>query len=187
MEIVVRTLVHHVAETRRESGRDLERPHRVALVAAVIENPYPTDGYVADLLDGLDDAAEELGRLIGPPTVELLGDDVEAYGKAAIVGIDGEVEHGSALIHNLRFGNAFRGPAGGSELLPAAEKVGPTGASVDIPLKHTLDATTRSHHQTFTFQIADAPRPREIVVVCVAANQGRPLARLATFGAEVAR
>ena len=185
MEIVVRTLVHHVAETRRESGRDLERPHRVALVAAVIENPYPTDGYVADLLDGLDDAAEELGRLIGPPTVELLGDDVEAYGKAAIVGIAGEVEHGSALIHNLRFGNAFRGPAGGSELLPAAEKVGPTGASVDIPLKHTLDATTRSHHQTFTFQIADAPRHREIVVACVAANQGRPLARLATFGAEV--
>lgn len=185
MQIIVRKLVRQVVETQRENGQLLDRLHRVAIVAAVIENPWPT-GFVADLLPGLDEAAEELGTIIGPPTVELLGEDVEAFGKAALVGIDGEVEHGSALIHNLRFGNVFRNAAGGTELLPAAEKVGLPGAPIDIALKHKLDAKTRSHHQTFTFSVADAPRPREILVLCAATNQGRPLARLATFGAEVA-
>src|SRR6266545_7809339 len=107
MEITVRKIVRQLIETHRENGQPLDRLHRVAIVAAVIENPYPR-GYVHDLLDGLDDAAASVGALIGPPTVELLDDDVEAFGKAALVGIDGEVEHGSALIHNLHFGNVFR-------------------------------------------------------------------------------
>ena len=123
MQITVRKLVRQLVETQRENGQALDRPHRVAVVAAVVENPWPS-GFVADLLPGLDEAAEELGTIIGPATVELLGEDVEAFGKAALVGIDGEVEHGSALIHNLRFGNVFRNAAGGTELLPAAEKVG---------------------------------------------------------------
>ncbi|MEX2625936.1 MAG: amino acid synthesis family protein, partial [Ilumatobacteraceae bacterium] len=151
--------------------------------AAVIENPYPSE-YVDDLVTTADALGERLGALLGPRCVELLGGQVEAFGKLALVGIDGEVEHGSALIHNLRFGNVFRDAAKGSELLPAAEKVGPVGASVDVPLKHTTDSSTRSHHQTVTFSIADAPRPREIVVACLAADGGRPLARLAAFGAE---
>jgi len=183
VQITVRKLVRQLVETRRENGQPLDRIHKVAVVAAVIENPWPS-GYVADLLPGLDDAAEELGTIIGPATVELLGEEVEAFGKAALVGLDGEVEHGSALIHNLRFGNVFRNAAGGTELLPAAEKVGPTGVAIDIALKHKLDAKTRSHHQTFTFSVPDAPLPREILVLCAATNQGRPLARLATFGAE---
>lgn len=186
MEISVRKIVRQLVETHRENGQQLPRLHRIAVVAAVIQNPYPAE-YVADLMPGLDETAEELGALIGPAAVELLGEEVEAFGKAALVGIAGEVEHGSALIHNLKFGNAFREPAGGTELLPAAEKVGLTGAPIDIALKHKLDAKTRSHHQTFTFQVVDAPLPREIVVLCAAANQGRPLARLATFGAELAR
>lgn len=184
MEITVRKLVRQLIETHRENGQPLDRAHRVAIVAAVIDNPYPP-GYVQDLLDGLDAAAETVGSLIGPPTVELLGDDVEAFGKAALVGIEGEVEHGSALIHNLRFGNVFREAAAGTELLPAAEKIGLPGTAIDIAIKHKLDAKTRSHHQTVTFQIPDAPLPREIVVLCAAVNAGRPLARLASFGAEV--
>lgn len=186
MQITVRKLVRQIAETHRENGQPLERVHRVAIVAAVIENPWPA-GFVADLLPGLDEAAEELGHIIGPATAELLGEEVEAFGKAALVGIEGEVEQGSALIHNLRFGNVFRNAVGGTELLPAAEKIGLPGATIDIALKHKLDAKTRSHHQTFTFSIADAPLPREILVLCAATNQGRPLARLATFGAEVAK
>lgn len=185
MEITVRKIIYQLIETHRENGQPLDRRHRVGIVAAVIENPYP-GGYVDDLLDGLDDAAEMVGRLIGPATVDLVRDEVEAFGKAALVGIDGEVEHGSALIHNLRFGNVFRDAAGGTELLPAAEKVGLPGTPIDIAIKHKLDSKTRSHHQTVTFQIPDAPLPREIVVLCAAVNSGRPLARLASFGAEVA-
>jgi hypothetical protein len=185
VELVVRKIITHVEDTLLENGQPVPRPHRVAFAGAVIANPYPSE-YVQDLVTLADELGEAIGALIGPRCVELLGGEVEAFGKAALVGIDGEVEHGSALIHNLRFGNVFRTAAGGTELLPAAEKVGLPGAPIDIPLKHKLDSKTRSHHQTVTFQVADAPRPREILVICAAANAGRPLARLAVFGAEVA-
>jgi hypothetical protein len=176
--ITIRKIVRHVDETRRENGRDLDRPHRVAVVALVIENPYPRE-YVDDLVSMADELGHELGTLAGPAVVELLGAEVEAFGKGVLVGTGGEVEHGSALIHNLRFGDPFREAAGGTELLPAAEKRGLPGAPIDIPLKHKLEARTRSHHQTFTFQVADAPGEREILVALAAADGGRPLARLA--------
>src|SRR5262245_51514545 len=182
MLITVRKIVRHVEETLRENGRDLERPHTVAVVALVLENPYPSE-YVEDLVSKADELGEELGALMGPAVVDLLGTEVEAFGKGVLVGSGGEVEHGSALIHNLRFGDPFRKAAGGTELLPAAEKRGLAGATIDIPLKHKLNARTRSHHQTFTFQVADAPREREIMVALAAADAGRPLARLAPLAA----
>lgn len=184
MSIVVRKLVSNVEDTFRESGQEVPRVHRVAWVVAVIENPYP-EGFVADLVTTADEIGEQIGALVGPPCVKLLGEPVEAFGKVALVGVGGELEHGSALIHNLRFGNVFREAAGGTELLPAAEKVGLAGSTIDVPLKHLRDSKTRSHHQTITMSVPDAPRAREILVGCVAANAGRPYARLATFGAEV--
>ncbi|MTV24905.1 amino acid synthesis family protein [Nitriliruptoraceae bacterium ZYF776] len=183
MALEVRKVVRYLDEVRRENGRDVDPPLRVAFAGVVIANPFPAT-YQADLVTTADAVGEELGGLVGPACVELLGGEVESFGKAALVGLDGELEHGSALIHNLRFGNVFRAAAGGTELLPAAEKVGLPGAPIDVPLKHKLDAKTRSHHQTVTFSVADAPRPREILVACVAADRGRPLARLAAFGAE---
>jgi hypothetical protein len=183
--ITIRKIIRHVEETRRENGKELERPHRVAVVAIVIENPYPSE-YVEDLVSMADEIGHELGTLAGPAVVDQLGTEVEAFGKGVLVGTGGELEHGSALIHNLRFGDPFREAAGGTELLPAAEKRGLAGAAIDIPLKHKLNARTRSHHQTFTFQIADAPREREIMVVLAAANGGRPLARLAPLAATPA-
>lgn len=184
--IQVRKSVEYVEVSRRENGVDLERPHRLSIAGVVITNPYPSE-FTKDLVTLADALGEELGGLIGPRCVELLDDEVEAFGKAALVGIGGEVEHGSALIHNLKFGNVFRAAAGGTELLPAAEKVGLVGERIDIALKHKLDAKTRSHHQTVTFSVAGAPLPHEILVLCAATNSGRPLARLATFGAESAK
>lgn len=184
MKLQVRKIVRHLEETLEENGQALARPHRIAYVAAIIKNPFGTDGYVQDLVTIADELGEQIGRLLGPACVELLDDAVEVFGKVALVGIDGETEHGSALIHNLRFGNVFRQAAEGTELLPAAEKTGLIATPIDVPLKHKLDAKTRSHHQTFTLRIEDAPRPDEIVIGCVAGNQGRPLARLAVFGAE---
>ena len=186
MELRVRKMIERVETLYLENGQTVPRPYRVAIAAIVIENPYPA-GYVADVIEIADLIAPQVGDLLGARTVELLGEPVEAYGKAALVGVDGEVEHGSAIIHNLLFGNRFRDPAGGTELLPAAEKVGSYGSSIDIPLKHKLDAKTRSHHQTVTFRVEDGPMPREILIACAASNSGRPLARLATFGAEVAK
>lgn len=186
MSVEIRKIVHHLEETFVENGQHLPKSHRLSVVAAVIKNPYPP-GFVEDLVTIADAIAGDIGMAIGPQCVALLDDEVEAFGKAALVGTDGELEEGSALIHNLRFGNVFRDAAKGTELLPSAEKISLPGAPVDIPLKHKLDSKTRSHHQTAVFSIADAPGPREIVIACAAANAGRPLARLAAFGAEAAR
>jgi hypothetical protein len=176
--VTIRKIVRHVDEKQRENGRDLERPYRVAVVAVIIDNPYPRE-YVDDVVPIADELALELGTMIGPDVVNLLGTEVQAFGKGVLVGTGGEVEHGSALIHNAGFGDPFRAAAKGTEPLPGTEKRGLPGAAIDIPLKHKLDARTRSHHQTFTFQVADAPDEREIMIAVAAADGGRPLARLA--------
>lgn len=180
----LRKLVTTVEETRREGGRDVDPVHRVAVVLAVIENPWRDRGFVADLGPLIDEVAPELGALLAPRCVAALGAPVEAYGKAAVVGTGGELEHGSGLIHTLRFGNHFRDAAHATTLLPAVEKVAAAGTSFDIPLKHVTDAMIRSHHQTVTAVVADAPRPDEIVIGLAAASTGRPQQRLQAFAAD---
>ncbi len=175
-----------VEDVSREAGRAVEPSARVAAVGAVVANSLAAR-FEPDLTPLMDAYCEQLGRLLTERALEALGDgDVEAYGKGALVGLAGEVEHGSAIIHNLRFGNLVREGVGGSSLLPSAEKVGAAGATLDLALKHKLDHTVRSHHQTFEVRIPDAPRDGEIVVWVALASSGRPQARLPAFGSEVA-
>ncbi|MGT2462775.1 amino acid synthesis family protein [Sinomonas atrocyanea] len=155
----VRKIVTLIDETAREGGRAVEPAARIAVVAAVIENPWDGQPFVEDLSDGIRENASDLGALLAPRVIEALGAPVEAYGKAAIVGLDGEIEHGSALIHTLQFGDHFRRAAEATTLLPAVEKRGRAGVTFDIPLKHKTDATVRSHHQSIEVRIADAPHP----------------------------
>lgn len=180
----VRKLVTIVEEIRSEGGREVSPAARVAVVAAVIRNPWAGEGFVEDLAPGIDATASDLGKLLAPRVIEALEAPVEAYGKAAIVGLDGEVEHGSALIHTLKFGDHFRQAASATTLLPAVEKRGPAGVVFDIPLKHVTDATIRSHHQSVEVRLADAPHADEIVVALAAAAQGRPQQRLAPLSTE---
>ena len=180
----LRKIVTIVEEIRTEGGREVSPPARVAVVAAVIENPWAGEGFVEDLAPGIDATASDVGALLAPLVLEALEAPAEAYGKAAIVGLDGEVEHGSGLIHTLKFGDHFRKAANATTLLPAVEKRGPAGVLFDIPLKHITDATIRSHHQTVEVRIADAPHPDEIVVALAAAAQGRPQQRLAPLSTE---
>lgn len=179
----VRKIVTIVEETVAEGGRQVEPAARVAVVAAVIDNPWKGQGFVEDLSAGIDATASELGSLLAPRVVAALGAPVEAYGKAAIVGLGGEIEHGSALIHTLQFGDHFRAAAEATTLLPAVEKRAAAGSTFDIPLKHKTDATVRSHHQSFEARLADAPHPDEIIVALAAAAQGRPQQRLAPLPA----
>ncbi|HEX2045547.1 MAG TPA: amino acid synthesis family protein [Gaiellaceae bacterium] len=175
-----------VEEVFSEAGRAVEPPARVAAIGAVISNPL-AGRYEDDLAELAEAYCEQLGRLLTERALEALGPgQIEAYGKGALVGLAGEVEHGSAIIHNLRFGNPVREGVGGSSLLPSAEKVGAAGATLDLALKHKLDHTVRSHHQTFEVRIPDAPRPDEIVVWVALASTGRPHARLPAFGSELA-
>lgn len=180
----VRKIVTIVEDVLTEGGRPVEPTARVAIVAAVIENPWAGAGFVADLGPGIDANASDLGALLAPLVLKALGQDAEAYGKAAIVGLDGEIEHGSALIHTLKFGDHFRKAAHATTLLPAVEKRATAGTVFDIPLKHITDATIRSHHQTVEVRIADAPHTDEIIVALAAAAQGRPQQRLAALSTE---
>lgn len=182
----LRKLCLIVEEVRSESGRPVEPPTHVVAAGAVVANPL-AGRFVDDLGAVADAYCEPLGRLLTERALGALGSaDVEGYGKGALVGLGGEVEHGSAIIHNLRFGNLVRDPVGGSSLLPSAEKRGPAGAALDLALKHKDDHTVRSHHQTFEVRIPDAPCEDEIVVWVALASSGRPLARLPAFGTEVA-
>lgn len=180
----VRKIVTYVEETLLEGGRQVEPAARVAVVAAVLENPWANKGFVTDLGPVIDEIAPQLGALLAPRVIATLDLPVEAYGKAAIVGLNGELEHGSALIHTLKFGDHFRSAAGATTLLPAVEKRASAGTVFDIPLKHVTDATIRSHHQTIEVRVPDAPAADEVLVGLAAAGQGRPQARLAPLGSE---
>ena len=180
----VRKITTIVEEIILEGGHAVDPVARVAVVAAVIDNPWAGQGFVADLNPGIDATASDVGALLAPRVMAALGAPLEAYGKAAIVGLDGEIEHGSALIHTLKFGDHFRNAANATTLLPAVEKRGVAGASFDIPLKHFTDATIRSHHQSFEVTIADAPHPGEILIALAGAAQGRPQQRLAPLSTE---
>lgn len=176
--LVIRKLVTYVEDFLREGGQEQLPPVRLAAAMAVVTNPY-VDRYVEDLSDLVDEFSPALGRLLGPAAIEALGGaEVEAYGKGALVGERGEIEHGSAVIHTLKFGDPFRDAAGGTALLPSAEKRGACGAALDIALKHKHDHSVRSHHWTFEVRVPDAPRADEILVVCAVASGGRPNARI---------
>ncbi len=177
----LRSIVTDVYETLVEGGEPLDTPLRVAVVSAVIRNPWAGEGFVADLNPGIAATAPELGRLLAPRVVEALGAPAEAYGKAAIVGLDGDIEHGSGLIHTLDFGDHLRTLIGATTLLPAVEKRAHAGATFDIPMKHITDQTTRSHHQSVEVRLADAPHPDEIVVSLALSSGGRPHARLTPY------
>lgn len=185
--MIVRKVTTVVEEIQWEGGREVDPPATVAFVAAVIANPWHGEGFVTDLTPGIDTHASELGALLATRAVAALGTPAEAYGKAAIVGLGGEIEHASALIHTLAFGNHLRGATGASTLLPAVEKRAPAGAVFDVPLKHITDATTRSHHQTVEVRVADAPHDGEVLVGLAVASQGRPQQRLPSFSTETGR
>ncbi|MBS1868427.1 MAG: amino acid synthesis family protein [Actinobacteria bacterium] len=177
----VRKLVTIVEEVNQEGDRDLAAPIHLAFVGAVIANPWAGQGFVEDLGPVIEQVAPELGALLAPRLVDALPAQVEAYGKAGVVGLNGDVEHASGLLHTLRFGNHLRDAVDATTLLPAVEKRGGEGTVFDVPLKHITDATVRSHHQTLEVRIPDAPHPDEILIGLAGSTGGRPHARLAAF------
>jgi hypothetical protein len=185
VEPSIRKHVALLEEVHREGDADVTPPTRVGAAAAVVANPLAGAPWSADLEPLIDAYSRLLGELLAARCRSLLDGPVEAYGKGALVGTGGEIEHGSAIIHTLVFGNPIRDPIDATTLLPSVEKRGAPGAAMDIPLKHIHDATTRSHHQSFELRIPDAPGPDEIVVAVAMASSGRPNARIGNFGAEL--
>jgi hypothetical protein len=175
----IRKLIVQVDETRVEMGRPIDPPTRRALAMAVIANPYA--GRYAENLDELIAIGEELGGLLGDRCVAALGiakADAESYGKAAIVGEAGELEHAAAILHP-KLGAPLRVAVGkGAALVPSAKKRGGLGTAIDVPIGHKDAAFVRSHFDAMEARVSDAPRANEIVVAVVVTDSGRPLARV---------
>mgnify|MGYP003899710511 CR=1 FL=1 len=180
MTLEMRKLVTQTEEIHIEGGRPADPPLVMHGVAAVIANPWAGQGFVEDLRPAIMDLAPVLGSILVPRLVEMCGggDTVEAYGKAAMVGTSGEVEHASALIHTLHFGNHYRNAVGAKSYLSFCNTRGPANAPLMIPLMDKKDGGRRSHYLTIQTSVADAPAADEILVALGASIGGRPHHRI---------
>ncbi len=175
----IRKFVTFDEEIHIEGFKKVDRPWRLFAVAAVIKNPW-TGRFVEDLKPEIYAYGPVLGQQLTERMISLAGtgDAIEAYGKAAVVGLDGEIEHGSALIHTLRFGNFYREAVSASSYLSFTNTRGGANCPISIPLMDKHDAGRRSHYLTIQFAIPDAPRSDEMLIVLGAATGGRPHHRI---------
>lgn len=176
---MIRKLLTIVEETHREADHDIKPPTRKAAAVAVIANPF-AGRHAADLGE-LIATGEMLGGLLGERAVRALGiapGAAESYGKAAIVGEDGELEHAAAILHPKHGAPLRRAVEKGAALVPSAKKRGGMGTAIDVPLGHKDAAFVRSHFDAMEVRVPDAPRRDEIVVVVVVTDSGRPLPRI---------
>jgi len=179
MQAKIRRIVVQVDEVWVENGQPVSPPTRRALAMAVIENPF-AGRYVADL-DTLMTVGQELGALLGQRCVQALGiqpGEAQSYGKAAIVGEAGELEHAAAILHP-KLGAPLRvAVEKGAALVPSSKKMGAMGATIDVPLGHKDAAYVRSHFDAIEARVTDAPRANEIVVCVAVTDSGRPNPRV---------
>ncbi|GAA5231489.1 amino acid synthesis family protein [Verticiella sediminum] len=176
----IRKIVTYTETTLIEGGKSAPRPLVLHAVAAVLANPWAGRGFVEDLQPQIQSVAPVLGELLTERILALTGsgEAVEGYGKAAVVGTSGEIEHASALIHTLRFGNFYRKAVGARSYLSFTNVRGGPNCAISIPLMHKNDEGMRSHYLTVQFAINDAPAPDEIVVALGASVGGRPHHRI---------
>ena len=179
MNAKIRKIATWVEETHIEAGRLIAPPTRKSVAVAVIENPF-TGEYVEDL-SPLMEMGAELGDLLGKKAVAALGiesDKVESYGKAAMVGENGELEHAAAILHPKLGAPLRKAVARGAALVPSSKKRGGPGQDLDVPLGHKDAAYVRSHFDGVEVRLNDAPRANEILVAVAITDSGRPLTRV---------
>ena len=179
MKLELRKFTKFIDKTFIEGGKKAKEPLLLVSVAGVIQNPWSGKEFVEDLKPEILDLAPQLGDLLVPELTKEIGsgEKILAYGKAAMVGLNGEIEHASAFIHTLRFGNKFRDAVGGTSYLSFTNTRGPAGAKISIPMMHKTDAGLRPFYLTHEFTIHDAPNEDEIVVAIGGAPTGRAHAR----------
>ncbi|BEM13867.1 amino acid synthesis family protein [Serratia marcescens] len=163
-----------------DGGKSAGKPLVMIAAAAVIKNPWARQGFVEDLAPKIREMAPVLGELLTGLILKEAGSGewVEAFGKSAVVGLGGELEHASALIHTLHFGNHYRSAVNGKSYLAFNNTRGPANAPILIPMMGKNDEGSREHYLTFQFNINDAPFDDEIVIALGAALGGRPHHRI---------
>ena len=179
MSAEIRKIATWVEETHREIGQQISPPTRKAVAVAVIKNPF-VGSYTQDLTPLMDIGAE-LGGMLGDKCVAALGitpAKAESYGKAAMVGEGGELEHAAAILHP-KLGAPLRvAVEKGAALVPSSKKMGGPGQVLDVPLGHKDAAYVRSHFDGIEVRLNDAPRAGEILVAVAVTDSGRPLPRV---------
>jgi len=155
----IRKFVTYEEEVLVEGFKDVKTPLRMYAVAAVVNNPW-AGRYVEDLRTKILELSPGYGEQMTQKLMDIAGggEAIEAYGKAAIVGLDGEIEHASGMIHTLRFGNHFRNAVKAKSYLAFTNIRGGANTPLMIPLMDKNDAGRRSHYMTIQFSISDAPR-----------------------------
>jgi hypothetical protein len=171
--MLVKRMLSFVDEVGVEAGRTVDPPMRKVAVVAVIDNPFA--GRFEQDLGPLTKASAEIGRRICAHAIALLSPhQPQSYGKAAIIGMNGEQEHGVAMLTTV-FGNVMRDAAGGGKAwISSITKRAAPGATIDIPLAHKDALYVRSHYDGITVTLPDAPLPDELAIICAYANRGRP-------------
>ena len=155
-----------------------ERCQKIVRIVTMAVIPNPFSGRFVDDLSPLFDLGGQLGEQLMDDAVTQLRRLPVSYGKAAIIGVNGDLEHGGAMIHP-KLGKPMRAAVGGGEaLIPSTAKVAAMGTPVDLPLGHKDQAWSFDHFDTMTVMIADAPRPDEIVLCMGVADGGRPHPRV---------
>jgi hypothetical protein len=167
-------------EVVAETGRSLAQPVHKAAAIAVLRNPWVGSGPERDLSAETRTVAPVLAALLAQRLTDSLGgaDNIEAFGKAALVGTDGELEHAGALVHTPYFGNLVRELLGGTSIICFTDGRVPEGTSVHVPMWHKTHAANRDHYQTIDVNLADAPHADEICVIAAASTGPRPFPRI---------
>jgi hypothetical protein len=182
----IRKIVTVLDETRHVLGVFDGAPLRRVCACAAIRNPYAGAGFSEDL-SWLVEPSAELGHELGRLAVQLLEDEPQSYGKAAIAGLNGEQEHAVACLTST-FGDALRlAIGGGAAWISSVTKQAPPGASIDVPLAYKDEIWVRSHYDAIEVRVPDAPLPDEILVIAALANRGRIRSRLGGMTREQAQ
>ncbi|MDQ2089987.1 amino acid synthesis family protein [Marimonas arenosa] len=187
MKAKIRKLVVTVEETLSEMGREIVPPTRKAVAVAVIENPFA--GRYEEDLSELMEIGAELGGLLGERCVlalDITPEDAESYGKSAMVGENGELEHAAAILHPKLGAPLRKAVEKGAALVPSSKKMGSPGQVLDVPLGHKDAAYVRSHFDGIEVMLNDAPRANEIMVAVAVTDSGRPLPRVGGLTADEA-
>ena len=188
MKANIRKIAVNVEETLTEIGQTISPPTRKAVAIAVIENPF-AGRYQEDLSDLMEIGAE-LGGLLGERCVKALGitpAQAESYGKSAMVGENGELEHAAAILHPKLGAPLRQAVEKGAALVPSSKKMGSPGQVLDVPLGHKDAAYVRSHFDGIEVRLNDAPRGNEILVAVAVTDSGRPLPRVGGLQAADAK
>ena len=184
MPVEIRKTLLHVENTLIEGSKKAKTPLILIAAVAVIKNPWVDlqkgASFTENLKPGILDVAPALGEILTTMIINETGsgEKVEGYGKSAIVGLKGEIEHASAIIHTLRFGNFYRESVGAKSYLSFCNTRGGANAPLLIPLMDKNDAGKRSHYLTIQLAIPDAPADDEIVIALGASIGGRPHHRI---------